>query len=764
VLNVDIGLSDCHNLIGCALKAYGPKKVDKVIKYRSFKSFDNESFLNDISDTDFNFCFIPSDMNTMMRTYNSLFSEVLNKHAPIKTKRITKIPPPFMNHDLRKAVYRKSMLRNKYYKERNDKNWDAYKKQRNIVTKLRKQSIKTYFINKTDRVRNAKDFWKVVRPFITDKNSISDDRILLRENDKLITETQEVCNIFNEYFTQIAKTIGFRETLPNTVIDSSYIYAIINKYNNHPSIIEIRKQHIVSNFNFSYTTDDEIEKIISKLDLKKSMGFDYVSPKILKMSSPFITPIITKLINYCIEQCIFPSDLKLAEVASVYKKSDRLDKANYRPISVLVIVSKVFEKLFSCRMNDYFHNIFSPYLSAYRQRHNCEQVLIEFITTWKKALDDNKYFGAVMMDLSKAFDCLPHTLIIAKLNAYGFSLNSCLLVLSYLSHRKQRVKIGSTRSEWLSLDKGVPQGSILGPILFNVFINDIFYFISSCLLLNYADDNTLVHVSDNIDDLVKILSYESNISVQWFTNNGMQANPAKFQTIISHRNVRTFKEINIGSESLEPQKSVKLLGITFDVDLSFDMHTTDLCKKASRSLNVLKRFSRILNVSNKTKIFHTFVSSQFNYCPIIWHFCCKRKLKMIEKIQERALRFVFNDECTSYNDLLLRIKKDTMQTQRLKSILVFVYKCVHNLGPTYLNNLFHVKDSHYNIRNDILVEQPKVNTVTHGINSIMYHGSKMWNLLPRYIKVAPNVQKFKFLLKKFDKPLCLCFHCSNNNV
>ena len=364
-----------------------------------------------------------------------------------------------------------------------------------------------------------------------------------------------------------------------------------------------------------------------------------------------------------------------------------------------------------------------------------------------------------MMDLSKAFDCLPHCLVIAKLHAYGFDNDSCLLLASYLSNRLQRVKIESYRSEWLPLNKGVPQGSILGPILFNVFVNDIFYFISHSTLLNYADDNTLVYSNQNIDNLVTRLSTDSCIAVQWFKNNGMQANPSKFQAIISHRNIHSYKPIFINDVIIQPQTSAKLLGITFDVELNFDIHVNELCKKASKSLNVLKRFSNILTVGNKKRIFHTFIASQFNYCPIIWHFCSKRKINMMERIQERALRFVFDDRQSTYNELLARIKKDSMCTQRLKCLLIFVYKCVNNLGPSFLNSLFFVKSSHYDIRNKILLVQPKMNTVTFGINSIVYHGSKLWNSLPVYIKMAPSLRKFKQLLKNYKEELCPCTKC-----
>ena len=370
-----------------------------------------------------------------------------------------------------------------------------------------------------------------------------------------------------------------------------------------------------------------------------------------------------------------------------------------------------------------------------------------------------KYFFRCSHDgLVKGVRFPPHCLLIAKLHAYGFSQRSCLLVAAYLSNRQQRVKLGPSRSSWLNFNKGVPQGSILGPVLFNIFIHDLFYFTSS-VLLNYADDNTIVSSNSDLECLVQTLSYESNIAVKWFSDNGMQANPGKFQCIISHRRIKTYKSVPVGEITIAPQKSVKLLGVTFDVNLSFDEHVDDLCKKASKSLNVLKRFSKILSIENKKRIFHSFIASQFNYCPIIWHFCYKRKTYMMEKIQERALRFVFNDRDTTYCNLLIKINKDTMHVQRLKQLLNLVYKCVNQLGPSNLNDLFSVKTSPYVLRNSLLLCQPKMNTVTHGINSIIYHGAKLWNNLPMYVKTANTVKQFKSFVKKYKQSLCDCNHC-----
>ena len=192
------------------------------------------------------------------------------------------------------------------------------------------------------------------------------------------------------------------------------------------------------------------------------------------------------------------------------------------------------------------------------------------------------------MDLSKAFDCLPHGLLIAKLRAYGLTLSACELVASYLSERRQRVKIGNSRSQWKYLEKGVPQGSILGPLLFNIFLNDLFYFIEECTLYNFADDNSLATTSTCIDDLVKNLQYDGKICTDWFTNNGMEANPSKFQfMVISSKPVGNV-EINISDDvKIVSEPVVKALGVYIDNRLTFNEHVKHCCVKSARQLNAL---------------------------------------------------------------------------------------------------------------------------------------------------------------------------------
>ena len=221
-----------------------------------------------MSNIQFNVCNQSDNVDERVRSYNNTFSSVLDKHAPIKHRVARKNPPPYMNHELKKAIYKKCMLRNKFYKNKSDINWEMYKTQRNTVTNIRRNSIRHYFVTKTEGLRNPGDFWKVMKPFITDKNSISDDHIILRENDVLVTDTLEVCNVFNNYFVNVAETIGFEDKIPLHKSSHEIFNYIVLKYANHSSIQAIKQRSILTAFNFENTCEEEVGKIILKLDTK----------------------------------------------------------------------------------------------------------------------------------------------------------------------------------------------------------------------------------------------------------------------------------------------------------------------------------------------------------------------------------------------------------------------------------------------------------------------------------------------------------------
>ncbi len=250
-------------------------------------------------------------------------------------------------------------------------------------------------------------------------------------------------------------------------------------------------------------------------------------------------------------------------------------------------------------------------------------------------LDENKYPGTVLMDLSKAFNCVTYGLLIAKMHAYGLITNAYEFMSSYLSDRYQRVKISNIKCSWMPLQKGIPQGSSLGPFLFNIFMNDIFYFIELCDPVNYADDNTLSIIASTIEVLLATLKQDTENAIKWFIINVMQVSPSKFQCMFlkpftNKEEMPKFIEIN--GTNILCEKEVKLLSITIDEKLKFDKHVNIICKKAARQINVMYRFKSVFDLKERQIIYNTFILSNLNYCPIIWHFCSKTCTKKIEAI------------------------------------------------------------------------------------------------------------------------------------
>ncbi len=259
---------------------------------------------------------------------------------------------------------------------------------------------------------------------------------------------------------------------------------------------------------------------MTKVSPSKAPGFDAMPPKLIRMGADVLCRPMTWLINQSIATSTFPDLLKCAEVSPIFKKGSTLDMKNYRPVSVLPCLSKIYEKVLKDQMSTFLEPVLSPHMSGFRKGYSCESVLVKMVDRCKSHLDTNGVSGALLTDLSKAFDCLSYKLMVSKLYAYGFDKNACMLVASYFMNRKQRVKICRARSEWLNLTKGCPQGSIFGPFLYNVFSNDLLYLVDGmCDIYNYADDNTICVHGKTVSDVISEIELISNVLLNWFETN-----------------------------------------------------------------------------------------------------------------------------------------------------------------------------------------------------------------------------------------------------
>ena len=455
------------------LKTSITKSKPQKITYRDYKNFDSVRFNGELK-----YVLEKEKIKSCIK-FNEMFLRILNQHAPLKSKLLRANHASYISKPLRKAIMKRSYLENLYFKRRTDHSLRNYKKQKNYCSRLYTKERKNFF-NKlnTSFVSDNKLFWKTVKPFFSNNGSHRGN-IKLVEGDKLLQDDSEVAEELNGFFKEAVSTLDVNE----------------NSYIIDPDSINI---------------SDPIEKAISKYKFHPNTSTsDSIPPRILKITSVVSADTLHNLFNDVLKTGNFPDNLKLADIAPVFKKKNPLHKVNYRPVSVLPSISKVFEKLMQKQISGYINNYLSPYLCGYRKSFSSQQALMSLIENWKRVLDKNGFGGAVLMDLSKAFDTIKHDLLVAKLYAYGFSKESLKLLHSYLSNRWHRTKINKQFSSWQELIQSVPQGSVLGLLLFNIYLNDLFYIAESTNVCNFADDTTFYACNGDVNPLINRLEHDS---------------------------------------------------------------------------------------------------------------------------------------------------------------------------------------------------------------------------------------------------------------
>ena len=729
------------------------KQKPRIIKYRDYKNFNKNTFrmdllkelsLSNLQEGDFD-------------KFKFIVSNLLESHAPLKEKYIRRNQAPFMNKSVRKAIMVRTQLLNKFRKENSFINELAYKRQRNFCTTLIRKTKRNFYNNlNVNKITDNKSFWKTVKPSFTEK-TLKDEKIVLVENDTTFSEENEIAEIFRSYFDGIVDGLNIKRC-EISKDHSDPILNAIKTFEKHPSILKIKKLNSGCRFSFKNVSLEDVKKVTRGLDITKASQLLDIPTKIIKQNADIFYEFFFINFNHSINNSTFPQQLKWADVKPVFKKNSRTDKENYRPVSILPNVSKIYERCLYKQLYDYFEVIFSQNQCGFRKGFSVENCLLPMIEKWRESLDQGGAYGALLRDLSKAFDCLPHELIIAKLYAYGVDMPSLKLINSYLSKRRQRIKINDVYSSWSEILFGVPQGSILGPLLFNVFICDLFMFLPEDGIANYADDNTPYSTGNRIHNIISDLEQASDILSKWFIDNYLKANPDKYHLLLSETSETQLIVENVPTAS---SCCEKLLGIKIDYKLSFEPHVESLCKKASQKLNALARLTSSLKFKQRKLLLNAFITAQFSYAPAVWMFHSRKLNNRINHIHERALRLVYRDYTSSFDELLPKDNSFRIHHRNLQKLAIEIFKVKLGIAPQIMKNVFPLIDNPYNLRNETKFKSRNVHTVQYGIETASFVAPRIWSSIPRNCKECSSVNEFKAKIKFWYPENCPCKLCKN---
>ena len=498
-------------------------------------------------------------------------------------------------------------------------------------------------------------------------------------------------------------------------------------------------------FSFKFETQEKFSKLIQNLSCNEAMQQYDIPVKILKENSEIFSYILCHSFNNSLFSKVFPSSLKKADITPVYKKYEKFLKSNYRRVSILASVSKIYERCIYDQINNYFDPLFSKLQCGFHKNFNAQHCLLVLVEKFREALDKWGYAAVLSTDLSKAFDCINHELLIAKLHALGFSLESLTFIQSYLINRIQSVKINSSFSEYSNIESGVPQRSISGPLFFNTFICDMFFDDIDIDLANYAND-TIAYAYDL--ELGKVIeSLEKNIDklFHWFSDNFLKANPDKCHLLI---NTDENDALKIKNETFTNSSNEKGLGILFNNKFYFDEHVTSLCRKASQKLNALARVSQYMNLARHRLIMNAFIFSQFEYCPLVWMFHSRKLNNRINNIHERAVRIVYRDYESTFQQLLKQNKSVSIHQRNLQILATEIFKTKNGLNAVIMEDVFNFKNLPYNFRNAKTLNRSNVSSVKYGTETITSLGAKIWKILPNDHKELTSLSMLKSKINK----------------
>ena len=534
----------------------------------------------------------------------------------------------------------------------------------------------------------------------------------------------------------------------------------VNQVFSSASVDQYYKNRNVHKNSFELHTVDiqVVSKHLKQLNENKAVGLDGIPAKFLKESSESISEQVTFIMNLSISTNSVPKDFKCAKVVPIYKKNDKFEVGNYRPVSVLCCLSKILESIVYEQLEKYLINnsILYEHQSGFRSGFSTGSCLIHLTDHIKSQINLGNYTGMILLDLQKAFDTVDHKILFSKLTSIGLSPNSVKWFTSYLNQRTQIVSINNNFSNPMNITCGVPQGSILGPLLFLIYVNDMKAAVN-CKLLLYADDSALIVSNKNVDIIEKSLSEELNCVRQWLIDNKLSLHLGKTESILfaSNRKLKIAPSLKISCDGhiIESSDSVKYLGAHLEQTLNGQAMATNILKKANSRLKFLYRQAYNLDMDSRKTLSSALILSHFDYACTSWYSSLTADLKKkLQTCQNKIARFVLKVEPMHHIGPLEFHSLNWLNVEhRVKQLkLNIVHSIFYNLCPSYLSEFFFKISHQYNTRSSSHNFIPPKSTTV--IEKTFFHsGIGHWNALPNHIKNLQSKAVFKAKMKNHLK-------------